>query len=39
MLKYSCSENTMQSIEKLSYIVIIGMMKGKPAILSENCGS
>lgn len=31
-LKYSCRENTMQCIGKLSYIVIIGIMKGKPAI-------
>lgn len=35
-LKYSCSENTMQCIGKLSYIVIIGNMQRKPAILSDN---
>lgn len=35
-LEYSCSENTMQCIGKLSYIVIIGSMKRKPAILSDS---
>lgn len=37
--EYSCGENTTQCIGKLSYIVIIGSMKRKPAILSDNRGS